>query len=97
MGTIVHEQLSGAIIGAAMDVLNALKPGMDERLYERALTIELRHRGYAVAMQRAFPVFYRAELIGDLIPDLIVDGRVIVDSKVVTAFSDPTSRRCSDI
>jgi hypothetical protein len=28
---IIHEELSGQIIGATMDVLNELKPGLDER------------------------------------------------------------------
>ena|ERR1041384_2267070 len=88
MGKIIHEQLSGAIIGIAMEVLNELKPGLDEVLYERAMAIELRRRGFAVAVQNSFPVFYQAELIGTLIPDLIVDGLVIVDPKVVTAFSE---------
>ena len=88
MGKIIHEELSGAIIGIAMEVLNELKPGLDESLYERAMVIELRRRGYAVAVQHSFPVFYRNELIGTLIPDLIVDGSIIVDPKVVTAFSE---------
>lgn len=88
MGRIVHEQLSGTIIGLAMEVVNGLKPGLDERLYERALTIELRRRGHVVTVQRSFPVFYRTELIGDLIPDLIVDDCVIVDCKVASAFTD---------
>jgi GxxExxY protein len=88
MGKIIHEQLSGAIIGIAMEVLNELNPGLDESLYERAMIIELRRQGHAVAVQKSFPVFYRAELIGTLIPDLIVDGSVIVDAKVVSAFTD---------
>lgn len=88
MGKIIHEQLSGAIIGIAMEVLNELKPGLDEVLYERAMAIELRRRGHSVAVQESFPVFYRAELIGTLIPDLIVDGSIIVDPKVVTPFSE---------
>jgi GxxExxY protein len=88
MGKIIHEQLSGAIIGFAMEVLNELNPGLDEVLYERALVIELRRRGHGVAVQKSFPVFYRGELIGNLIPDLIVDGLVIVDPKVVTAFNE---------
>lgn len=85
---MIHEQLSGAIIGVAMEVLNELNPGLDEVLYERALVIELRRRGHEVAVQKSFPVVYRAELIGNLIPDLIVDGSVIVDPKVVTAFNE---------
>jgi|SRR5438045_3202786 len=88
MGKILHEQLSGAIIGIAMEVLNELKPGLDESLYERAMVIELRRRGHLVEVQHSFPVFYRGELIGTLIPDLIVDGSIVVDPKVVSAFSD---------
>jgi GxxExxY protein len=88
MKKIIHEELSGAIIGVAMEVLNELKPGLDERLYERAMTIELRRRGHEIEVQRAFPVHYRQELIGTLVPDLIVDHAVIVDAKVVNAFTD---------
>ena len=71
-----------------MAVLNDLKPGLDEKLYENALVIELQARGYAIEQQRQFPVHYRSELIGTLIPDLIVQRKVIVDPKVVTAFSE---------
>ena len=85
---LVHEELSKQVIGAAMEVLNSLKPGHDERLYENALVIELRERGLQIEQQRSFPVDYKGTNIGTLIPDLIVDGRVIVDAKVVTAFND---------
>jgi GxxExxY protein len=83
-----HEEITRDIIGAAMAVLNELKPGLDEKLYENALVIELVARGHTVAQQREFPVHYRGHFIGQLIPDLIVDGKVIVDAKVVTAFND---------
>jgi GxxExxY protein len=85
---LVHEELSQSIIGAAMTVLNTLKPGLDEKLYERALAIELRKRGHRVEQQRQFAVHYDGELIGTLIPDLIVDDLVIADPKVVTAFNE---------
>ena len=85
---LVHEELNKQVIGAAMEVLNSLKPGLDERLYENALVIELRERGLQIEQQRSFPVDYKGTNIGTLIPDLIVDGRVIVDAKVVTAFND---------
>ena len=88
MGKVLHEKLSGAIIGIAMEVLNELRPGLDETLYERAMAIELRRQCHTVEMQRSFHVFYRGELIGTLIPDLIVDGSVIVDPKVVSAFNE---------
>jgi GxxExxY protein len=49
---MIHEELSGEIIGAAMDVLNELRPGLDEKLYERAMIIELKHRGHSLSIQR---------------------------------------------
>jgi GxxExxY protein len=85
---LIHKDLSESIIGAAMKVLNALKPGLDEKLYERALVIELRKRGHRAEQQKEFPVYYDGQHIGTLIPDLIVDDLVIADPKVVTAFND---------
>jgi GxxExxY protein len=73
---MIYEELSGKIIGAAMAILNQLKPGLDEKLYERALIIELEQQGHAISVQRSFPASYGGELIGNLIPDLIVDREV---------------------
>ena len=85
---LIHEELSKDIIGAAMEVLNELRPGLDEKLYENALVIELERRGHKVSQQENFSVHYKGQFIGRLIPDLIVDDLVIVDPKVVTAFND---------
>jgi len=85
---MIHEELSREIIGAAMVVLNELKPGLDEKLYERAMMIELKHRGHSISIQASFSVSYRGQLTGNRIPDLIVDDAVIVDPKVVSCFND---------
>jgi GxxExxY protein len=85
---MIHEELSREISSAAMAVLNELKPGLDEKLYERALIIELNQRGHSVSVQSSFAVFYRGELIGNLIADRIVDNGVIVDPKVFACFMD---------
>jgi GxxExxY protein len=83
-----HEELTRNIIGAAMAVLNELKPGLDERLYENALIIELAERGRKAEQQRHYPVHYKRHFIGELVPDLIVDGKVIADPKVVASFNE---------
>src|SRR6266478_7146202 len=88
MSKLIHQKLSGTIIGIATEVLNELKPGLDEKLYERAMVIELRRRGHVVEAQREFPLFYRNGPIGHLTPDLIVDDKIIVDPKVVAAFNE---------
>ena len=88
MGNLIHEELSKKIIGAAMTVLNELKPGLDEKLYENALVIELRERGHLVNQQKAYNVQYKSHQIGRLIPDLIIDDLVIADPKVVSVFNE---------
>ncbi|PQO34788.1 GxxExxY protein [Bremerella cremea] len=71
-----------------MFVLNRLKPGLDEKLYERSLVIELEKQGRKVEQQRQFAVHYDDQVIGILISDLIIDELVIVDTKVVASFDE---------
>jgi GxxExxY protein len=80
--------LSQIVIGAAMKVLNTLRPGLDEKLCERALVIELRKQGVRCEQQKAHNVHYEGELIGTLVPDLIIGDRLIVDPKVVSDFNE---------
>jgi len=63
---MLHEKITKDIIGAAVAVLNELKPGLDERLYENALVIELGVRGHTAEQQREYPVYYRAQFIANL-------------------------------
>ena len=84
----IHKQLSEEIIGAAMAVLYDLRPGLDEKIYENALVLELLARGLELNQQMQYPVRYRSQKVGVLIPDLIVEKRVIVDPKVVASFND---------
>jgi GxxExxY protein len=52
---LIQHELSEAIIGAAMIVLNTLRPGLDEKLSEKAFVIELRKQGHTVERQRKPP------------------------------------------
>ena len=85
---MLYSELSEKIIGASMRVLNELKPGLDEKIYENALVLELGELGLSVDQQRRFDVQYKGQPVGLLVPDLIVDGRVVVDAKVVTSFNE---------
>ena len=85
---LIHEEITEKIIGAAMTVLNELRPGLDEKLYENALVLELAEMGLRADQQRQFTVRYKGHVIGKLIPDLIVDDLVVVDAKVAESFND---------
>jgi GxxExxY protein len=84
---MLHEEISHVVVGAAMKVLNVLKPGLDEKAYENAMVIELRNRGLRVDQQQRFNVLYEGQLVDTLIPDLIVGGAVVVDPKVAEDFT----------
>jgi GxxExxY protein len=83
-----HADLTEKIIGAAMAVHRALGPGLDEKIYENALGLELTAQSLSFTQQQQFPVFYRQQSVGKLITDLIVEDKIIIETKVATAICD---------
>ena len=71
------------VIGAGIAVHSALGPGFMEVVYDRALLIELRHRGRRAERQKAIEIGYRGELVCRHRLDLIVEGVVVVEVKAV--------------
>lgn len=88
MSRLIHADLSESIIGAGFEVLNAIKPGQDEKIYENALVLELELRGHRVDQQKSYKVQYKGATVGRLVPDLIVDEKVLIDTKVVKQFNE---------
>ena len=82
----VESDLTYQVVGCAMTVLNELGHGLREKTYERALCIELKHQGMSVEVQHAYPVHYRGEHIDDYIPDIEVEGRLIVEMKTTESI-----------
>ena len=85
---LLHGQLVYDIVGSALEVMKELKHGLHEKPYENALVVEFRRRGLAIDQQRRFELHSKGVFIGDFIPDLIVDGAVIVDTKVIERIGD---------
>lgn len=73
-----------AIIGAAMRVHTALGPGLLESAYEACLAYELVEQGLRIEQQKPIPVIYRAvRLDRGFRLDLLVEDAVIVEIKAV--------------
>ena len=85
---LLHGEVVFSIVGAAMEVLRTMGPGIWEKPYERALTVELRLRNHTLDQQRKFDLSYKGHHVGEYIPDLIVDDAVIVETKVVDHITD---------
>ncbi len=71
------------IRGAIFEVNRVLGHGFLEKVYEHALLIELRSRGYTAESQVAIKVFYKDNVVGEYIADILVEGTVIVELKTV--------------
>lgn len=81
-----YQELTGEVIAAAIAVHQELRPGLDEKLYERALCIELAERGIAFEQQPKYEAKYKGKFLGHLIPDLVIEEKLIVDAKCVESF-----------
>jgi len=86
-----QSDLTNLIIGAGFEVHNVLGAGFLEAVYTNALTIELGHRGVPVERNVVFEVVYRGASVGRYVADLVVDRKVIVETKVAKAI-DPVHR-----
>jgi GxxExxY protein len=76
------------IVGAAMEVLNELGHGLNEKPYENALVVEFKLRGIPWLQQPNYEVTYKGHKVGLFIPDLIAYSAVIVDAKVIERITD---------
>ena len=77
-------ELTQAIIGAAIEVHRHLGPGLLESTYETCLIYELKSLGLTVEQQKALPVIYKTiHLDQGYRIDLLVEEKVILELKVV--------------
>lgn len=87
-------ELSAAVIGAAMRVSNVLGCGFLEKVYENALAMELRRRSVAVAQQARISVTYEGVVVGDYYADLLVEDCLIVEVKAVRNLDPAHEAQC---
>ncbi len=86
--------LSGAAIGAAQKASTALGYGFLEKVYENALCLELRKRQLEVLQQCPLQVTYEGIVVGDYIPDLLVENSLIVEIKAISSIERPHRQQC---
>jgi GxxExxY protein len=83
----LHDQeLTEEIIGAAFEVHNHLGYGFLEKVYQRAMKVELEGRGLVAEIEREIRVNYKGTEVGLYRADLFVAERVIVEIKVAPDY-----------
>ena len=97
MAQMLYPELSRKVLGACFAVHNALGPGLVARFaccspmhpgllesaYEGAIVIELGCLKLSYERQAVYPVYYRGQLAGAYVADLVVEGKVILELKSV--------------
>jgi GxxExxY protein len=69
---MIHEELSGKIIGAFFTVYNTLGHGFLEKVYENALMMELQKIGLYAEQQKKLEVYYDGKVVGEYYSDIVV-------------------------
>ena len=73
---------------------NILGSGFLEKIYENALTLELRKNGLKVKQQHGIQVRYDGVVVGEFAADLLVEDKVILELKVTKALDDIHMAQC---
>lgn len=92
-GTMREEALTREIIGAFFRVYNELRYGFLEQVYANALMRVLERAGHTVAREAKVPVWFEGEIIGFHRLDMIVDARVVVETKATERLSPIADRQ----
>lgn len=83
-----HEELTRQIIKAFFTVYNALGYGFLEKVYENALFLELTEMGLNVNRQNRVFVYYKGHIVGDYVPDLMIEDVIICELKTHERLSE---------
>jgi len=82
----LHRQLTERIIGVYHEVYSTLGRGFFERIYHRAMLIALADAGLAATADARFKVSFRGHSLGEFVPDVVVEDRVLLEIKATGAL-----------
>lgn len=88
---MLYENLTEQIILAARDVHKELGFGFLEAVYGNALYKELKARDIKCECQKHIDVYYKGEVVGHYVADMLIDDKVIVELKAAWNYDQNMS------
>ena len=79
-------EITEQIVGAAFEVHSVLGYGFLEKVYQRAMQVELVSRKLKAETESEIQVRYKGVVVGDYQADLLVEDKVIVELKVAKEY-----------
>jgi GxxExxY protein len=86
MTDLLFPNITQQIIGAAFEVYNVLGYGFLEKVYQRAMIVELAIRGLQAEDERPIKVYFKGSIVGKYEADLFVEESVIVELKIAKEY-----------
>ena len=83
-----YSELTGKIIGCAMEVHKILGNGFQEVIYQRALAKEMGLQGIGFSREHEMPIYYKEEHIGTRRVDFLIEDVISVELKAVIKTED---------
>ena len=87
MAMLLHGEVTGEVIGAAIEVWKILGYGYLERVYENALMVEAKLRGLSVEQQVEIDVIYKGVVVGRYAADVFAEKKVLVELKAEKEYN----------
>lgn len=81
-------ELTGKIIGCAMEVHRIMGNGFQEVIYQRCLEIEMAKQGLSFSREFEMEIFYKNEQVGKRRVDFFVEENVMVEIKAIVQLED---------
>jgi len=76
------------------EVSNTLGAGFLEKVYERAVVLELNERGMRAVAQPVLSIHYKGQLIGNYSPDIFVEDEILIELKCADALAKEHFAQC---
>jgi len=83
-----HKELTGKIIGCAMEVHKALGNGFQEVIYQRALAHEMDLQGLGFSREHEMEIAYKDLKVGTRRVDFLVENKIMVEIKALVNLED---------
>ena len=94
MNTDEHGCLTEKVLAAVFEVSNTLGAGFLEKVYERALLMELRTRGIRATGQTSLAVSYKGQTVGEYFVDILVEDVLVIELKCVDHLANEHTAQC---
>ena len=82
-----EEELTFKTRGCVFEVFRELGAGFTEKVYEKALLLELKSQGLEFKEQQLLKVHDKKQVVGEYVTDIVVENKVVLELKAINKIT----------